>query len=384
MGGGGIARVVYIIVLAILVLLLCFFKYYNYFIDESNSELILAIYPLGLSFFVFSCISYLTDVLKGYIENIYTVREICLYLFFFPKLLQGPIEKADKFLMDLKSVHTINRANFVEGMQIFLFGLIKKLVIADRLGLFVDTVYSSPISYDGGTLLLLVITYPVQLYCDFSGYSDMAIGVSKVLGYNLSENFNLPFASGSVTEYWRRWHVTLGNWFKEYVYIPLGGNRVGKNRQILNLLVVWILTGVWHGSTWSFLIWGLYNFAIVIFEKMTNIPQKIPRFYRVVTLILVAIGWIWFRSPNISTAIMILKGIVQWKVGITYIYTWALIYVALTAVITCIGYKRNTGTWKYLILDMSKFASKLVICITVIMTLILMYVGNNYFLYFNF
>lgn len=242
-----------------------FFKYFNFFIDTANTLLasfhvrfpfVEIILPIAISFITFEVMSYTIDIYRKTNKSAKTFWDLALLVAFFPHLIAGPILKPSHFLPQLENNVLIKWKNVEYGIQIFLFGLVKKFIIADRLALFADPVFNNPESYSSMTVWLAVIAYGIQIFCDFSGYSDMAIGSAKCLGYEIPANFNMPYISRSITEFWRRWHISLSTWLKEYLYISLGGNRKGKIRQYINLILVMLLGGLWHGASWNFVVWG--------------------------------------------------------------------------------------------------------------------------------
>lgn len=301
--------------------LLGIFKYSNFFIDNINSlfntnlnipEVAL---PLGISFFTFQTMSYVIDVYRKDGKSQKNIFDLALYISLFPQLVAGPIvryQTVDNQINIRK--HSINK--FASGVDRFVIGLGKKVIFSNQLGLIADSVFAAQVS----NLSMLeawlgIICYTLQIYFDFSGYSDMAIGLGRMFGFEFLENFNYPYISQSVSEFWRRWHISLGSWFRDYVYIPLGGNRVSTIKQYRNLFIVWSLTGIWHGANWTFMAWGLYYGILIGLEKafLNKFLEKLPRIFRHVYLVLlVMIGWVFFRSENIVQAyefIQVLVGI---------------------------------------------------------------------------
>lgn len=395
-----------------LLLILAIFKYLKFFMVEfcnllgiENSPALSMILPVGISFYIFSCIGYVVDMYRGDINVQPPLYQEALYVIFFPKVLQGPFLKASDFYTQLKQEHPVTMANLSYGIQVFLFGLIKKIVIADRLGLFVDNVYEKPAAYSGAALLLAAVTYPVQLYCDFSGYSDMAVGTAKILGYDLPKNFNLPFLSKNVTEYWRRWHMSLNSWFREYLFYTIVRSRwvnnlrrvmKGKDKKlakiippIIGMAVVWPLVGLWHGASLNFVLYGcLYGILMLIDligHTYWGIRNEKFDFLRIIRTWFVTIfAMIMFRAADLETVGVILKGIFTWQMGISYIYTWSLIFIPIVVIVSFYAYKKNHGEGLYIQLDLSFLRNKVVFCTAVLLTIILMYVGENYFMYFQF
>jgi len=268
----------------------------------------------GLSFYSLSAISYLVDVHRRELTAERHFGRVLLYLAFFPKLLAGPIERARPFLDEIASPMAFNGARVVSGLQLVLWGLFKKVVIADRLAVFVDAAYAQPDFASPADLVIATYFFAFQLYCDFSGYSDMAIGTARVLGIELMENFRRPYLSGSMAEFWsRRWHLSLASWFRDYVYIPLGGSRTSRLRHAVNLLAVFLLSGAWHGANWTFVIWGglngLYVAASTAFKRPSAAAPGIARraIGAIVTFHAVLLTWVFFRAASLSDAATIFE-----------------------------------------------------------------------------
>ena len=285
-----------IVALSILMSLIClaFFKYAYIF----KPTILL---PVGLSFFTFQALTYTIDIYRGKIKAEHNFLDLALFIAFFPTLLSGPIERARNILPQIKTKRKINWDNVTDGIKLFIWGLFKKVVIADRLAEFVNPVYSNPDSLSGSTLAMAAIFYSFQIYCDFSGYADMAIGSGRILGFRIISNFNFPYCVNTIKEFWRRWHISLTSWFTEYVYISMGGNRVTKARWLLNISTVFILSGVWHGATWSFIIWGAMH-AFLYFAEYYLGPKKPNILYHILIFILITFAWIFFRIPDITMA----------------------------------------------------------------------------------
>lgn len=291
-------------------LVLGFFKYYGFLISTINSITGLSLHapdlplPLGISFFTFSVLSYVFDVYRGRAEVQKNLLDFSLYVTFFPKVTSGPIVQYKDMAPQLRD-RSMAPAKFGAGISLFLVGLGKKVLIADNLGATFSAISGLTIM-SAGTAWLGMVLYSLQLYFDFSGYSDMAIGLAKCFGFDFAKNFDYPYQSTSISEFWRRWHISLGAWFRDYVYIPLGGNRCAKPCQLINLAVVWLLTGLWHGSAWNFVLWGVYHGIFVILEKfvLKDFLPKIPKALRVfLTVLLVFFGWVLFFSPSLMSAI---------------------------------------------------------------------------------
>ena len=299
----------------LLVAILMLFKYFGFFADVignmlgATSFVFNLVMPLGISYYTFKIISYLVDIYKGKIDAEKHLGYYALYVSFFPQILCGPIERADYFIPQLKYGCKFEDKLAAEGLGRIIIGLFKKLAIADRLALYVGTVFDAPTAYPGLASIMAVAFYTIQIYCDFSGYSDMAIGMAQMLGIRTRENFNYPYFSRSIKEFWSRWHISLSSWLRDYIYIPLGGNRKGKMRKHLNTLAVFLVSGIWHGSSLSFVFWG----ALHGFWNMISTPKKDddPVWKQIlqvlVTILGVAFTWIFFRAKDLATAFTMIK-----------------------------------------------------------------------------
>ena len=390
---------------SISLMILGFFKYFNFFVQSfadlfgiSSIGALNIILPVGISFYTFQALSYLIDVYRGKLKACDRFVKISLYIAFFPQLVAGPIVRASDFLPQLEEDRPMNRENLVDGLQIFLFGLIKKIVIADRLAVCVDAVFATPASYSGLSLFLAVVAYSMQIYCDFSGYSDMAIGVAKTFGYDLCKNFDMPYLSKNPTEFWKRWHISLSSWLKDYLYISLGGNRKGKLRTKLNLMLTMVLGGLWHGANWQMVLWGtLHGGALVAHKSFREQIDKANlhvsgKVLKTVVSALSTIGmylftclcWVFFRAQSFADAITILTRIFTGAVGIRYYFVFTFIFAAVIIAATVIGAVRNHGHGYYPILDLSKFWPKVVLILVILLTLMFFYAGDTAFIYFQF
>ncbi len=267
--------------------------------------------PIGISFFTFQAISYVIDVYRKNGEVQKNPLNVALYISFFPQLIAGPIVRYETIAEQIKSRRE-SWDDFSKGVCRFIIGMGKKVLLANSFAIFADKAFNSNLSNLSIIMAWLgIISYAFQIYYDFSGYSDMAIGLGKMFGFHFNENFNYPYISKSVSEFWRRWHISLGSWFRDYVYIPLGGSRVkNKSRLIFNLFVVWLLTGVWHGANWTFIVWGLYYFILLTAEKLFGFEHKFKNFTLIkwmYTFFSVLIGWVLFRSNDINSAFTYIK-----------------------------------------------------------------------------
>ena len=292
---------------------LLYFKYFNFFIDNINSIFAMditfleVIMPIGISFYTFQAMSYLIDVYKGDAKVQKDIYKLALYISLFPQLVAGPIVKyrdVDEQI-DHRTV-TFDKVSY--GVKRFIIGLAKKMLLANTLGAVADEIFGLPVAQASPQLAWVgAIFYSLQLFYDFSGYSDMAIGLGSIFGFKFLENFNYPYISKSITEFWRRWHISLSTWFKEYLYIPLGGNRKGNVRTYVNLFLVFLATGFWHGASWNFIFWGLWHGVFIIFEKMTGWHKEsksriISGAQHIYTIFVFVIGWVMFRAENMSYA----------------------------------------------------------------------------------
>ncbi len=321
---------------------LLFFKYYN-FINQTIYGLMTALgiryqlhglnwaIPVGISFFTFQAMGYLWDV---YYKRINTERDFlsyALFISFFPSILSGPINKASFVLPQIKNLRLyFDYAKVVEGLKMLLWGMFMKVVVADRVGLFVNSVYSSYDNYTGLTCLIASILYTVQIYADFGGYSLMAIGVGKALGFELTENFRRPYFAVSVTDFWRRWHISLSTWLKDYIYIPLGGSRCSKQRNYWNIFITFLVSGIWHGANWTFIVWGIWHGLFQIAEKILGQQQCnygwVGKTIKIgVTFLLVNFAWIFFRMPTLSDACGVIARIFDFSLPMTQSFTDDLI-----------------------------------------------------------
>ena len=311
-------------ILALLPLLV--FKYYNFIVDSSNSLFesfhfsthlpgLNWTVPLGISFFTFQAVGYLMDVYYQRIKAEHNWWDYMLFVSFFPQILAGPISKAKDLLPQIKSDRRFDEVMAVQGLKWFVWGLFLKVMMADRLGLYVDKVFDHYMYNSGTSCLVASILYSFQIYGDFAGYSFMALGVGKLMGFNLINNFQRPYLSTSITDFWRRWHISLSTWLKDYVYIPLGGSRCSKVRNYWNIFVTFLVSGIWHGANWTFILWGVLHGVFQIVEKICgwqkcNTQRLSIRFPRIFfTFILVTIAWIFFRQPTVGDAFGVIERI---------------------------------------------------------------------------
>jgi alginate O-acetyltransferase complex protein AlgI len=334
-----------ILSLVINLIILGFFKYFNFFIDTFNILFspfrrtlheFNIILPVGISFYIFETISYVVDVYKGSEKPARSLLDYAVFITFFPRLVAGPIMRASQFLPQLYRGVYFSRDNFLIGAQLFAQGLIKKIVVADSIAYLVDAVYNHPGLFSSSTIYLAVISYSIQIYFDFSGYSDMACGIAKTLGFDLAINFDFPYISQSVTEFWKRWHISLSSWLRDYLYIPLGGNRTGKVRTYINLMLTMLIGGLWHGASWNFVFWGglhgIYLALERLFAKRTGVDHHISSvasswLKSLLVFFIVSITWIFFRSPSLDvTRVVFYKLLFLDSSGVSWWYVPAILF----------------------------------------------------------
>jgi len=310
--------------------ILFIFKYYDFFAANVSfvCELLKVpsavrtfslILPVGLSFHTFQSLSYVIEVYRGHQKAEKRFGVYALYVMFYPQLVAGPIERPQNLLHQFYETHYLDYARMTNGLKLILWGFFKKVVVADRLALYVSAIYDHPGQYQGIPVILATYFFAFQIYCDFSGYSDIAIGCARVMGFNLMKNFDRPYFSKSISEFWRRWHISLSTWFRDYLYIPLGGNRVSMTRWYINIMIVFLLSGLWHGANWTFIIWGgLHGFYILASSWTKELRRGISSFFQMetfpmaqkalrilITFHLVLFSWVFFRSKSLADAVTI-------------------------------------------------------------------------------
>ena len=381
------------------VLLFGIFKYFNFVIINvnnlfhSNLNLLNVVLPIGISFYTFQIISYEIDVYNKKVNVQSNILKYFLYVFLFPQLIAGPIVRYQDVNNEIDN-RNVTFEMFTIGVRRFIIGLSKKVIIANNLGELCNIYLNLG---DKSVLFtwIFAISYMLQIYFDFSGYSDIAIGLGKMLGFNFPENFNYPYMAKSITDFWRRWHMTLSSWFRDYVYIPLGGNKKGVLKQIRNILIVWSLTGLWHGASWNFIVWGLYFGILLILEKFilkkyfSNVPKFIKCIY---TLFLVMISFVIFQGDNLSNDFNIIKGLFGLN-GELFINNVTLYYLKGYVLFIVLGVIGATNYVKNLVIKISNGKGKKIINILepiyllillIIVTMYLIDSSYNPFLYFRF
>lgn len=308
--------------------ILFFFKYINFFIENINSIFNMSLnnvkitLPLGISFYTFQTMSYTIDVFLGKVKAEKNIINFGAFVCLFPQLIAGPIVKYIDISKELKN-RDINLDEIQEGIRLFILGLGSKILIANNIGSLWNEVETMGFNNISTILAWMgIIAFSLQIYFDFNGYSLMAIGLGKILGFNFPNNFNYPYESRSITEFWRRWHITLGQWFKQYVYIPLGGNRLGRARTYFNLFIVWFLTGLWHGASYNFILWGLYLFILICIEKngLLNLLNKHKLISHIYTIFFILVGWVLFAVIDLNQIINFLKKMFIFNAGNEWIY----------------------------------------------------------------
>lgn len=391
------SRIVITVMLIFNLSLLFIFKYLMFTLSNINNLFRLNItipnivLPIGISFFTFQAISYVIDVYRDNAKVQRNILYLGLYISFFPQLIAGPIVRYKTIAEQIEN-RKENFDDFSKGVCRFIIGMAKKVLLANNLALVADYTFSLNTNNISVTMAWLgAIAYTMQILFDFSGYSDMAIGLGNMFGFRFLENFNYPYISNSISEFWRRWHMSLGTWFRDYVYFPLGGSRVAsKKRLVFNLLIVWSLTGLWHGANWTFIVWGLLYFVLITFEKLTAIDKKIGWIGHIYTMLFVIIGWVIFRADNIQYAI----GYIQSMFGLNSneiidasarLYLSENKYFYIAAILCSIPLKEFIG--KKLNLNKKIYDIIYILLILVLMFLAISYIvkgSYNPFIYFNF
>lgn len=374
-------------------------KYMNFFIEAfanafhiNGIHTLKIILPLGISFYLFQALSYVLDVRKGVIPAEKDFIKLATYISFFPQITSGPIVKAHDFLPQLDRVHRIKKANVYEGIQLFVLGLTKKVVFADRIGIAVNAVYNAPLAYNNVSIIWAIIGYSLQIYCDFSGYSDMAIGIAKVLDFDLGKNFDLPYLAKNPSDFWRRWHISLSSWFRDYVYIPLGGGRAGKVKTYRNLFVTMLLSGIWHGANWTFIAWGvLHGVGSAVHKMFRDIKGKKEKKNNTVVSLICVVGncifvallWVVFRAADMRQAMEVLSGLFR-MTGITYVNVYVVVYFAIIVVVHILGAIKNNGHAFEMKLNLDTFKGQFVLFTWIFLIIAFMYVGDSAFIYAQF
>ena len=374
-------------------LLLGVFKYASFLSQNlaaltGNDRLIVQIaLPIGISFFTFQMMSYVFDIYSGNSAPQKNPFHVALYISLFPQLIAGPIvryRQIEAEILDRRETFE----DFARGVQRFIYGLGKKVLLANFLAQIADNVFDY-LPYPSVLMAWLgAAAYTLQIYFDFSGYSDMAIGLGRMFGFHFEENFNYPYIAESVTDFWRRWHISLSSWFRDYVYIPLGGNRVSHSRWVWNLFVVWLLTGIWHGANWTFILWGLLYFAFLLIEKETGLARKLGPLSHVYTLLVVVLAWVFFRSESVSAGVRYIgvmfgfgasgfcdSGFLEYVKG-----TWVILLAALIGMFPVVPFLRERlKVWRCEWLEQAWLLAVFAVSVCEVVS-----ATYNPFIYFNF
>ncbi|HEX8377602.1 MAG TPA: MBOAT family O-acyltransferase [Pedobacter sp.] len=394
----------FILSLAANITVLGIFKYYNFFLQNIERTLNQFNYntalpflsialPIGLSFHTFQAMSYIIEVYRGNQRAETHFGIYALYVMFYPQLVAGPIERPQNVLHQFHRKHIYNFEDLKSGLVQMAWGMFKKVVIADRLALLVDYAYENPSDQNVYTVILANVFYAFQIYCDFSGYSDIGIGAARVMGFKLMDNFKMPYLSKSLAEFWSRWHISLSTWFRDYLYIPLGGNRGTYHRTLINIFVVFLISGLWHGASWNFVIWGaLHGFYLIIGKlknsllERTNYKLRNTPFWKllqvIITFLLVDFAWIFFRAPNLATVKVIISKLTNFSptIGFTDVMSYAEITFCFFLIIVLLAKE------KYLSEIPTPNRSTFLIVFTILMALCYLFgiFNNNSFIYFKF
>ena len=390
--------------------LLSIFKYYNFFIESIgiftdgiglhvHSNLISIILPVGISFYTFHGLSYIIDIYKNRIKAEKNFINYSLFVSFFPLLVAGPIERATHLLPQIKILRNFNFDKSADGLRQILWGLFKKIVIADQCAKLVDIVFDSDVQFSGSTYLISAFYFSIQIYCDFSGYSDIALGTARLFGIELLNNFSFPYFSRDIAEFWRRWHISLSSWFKDYVYIPLGGSKGGIWIQIRNTFVIFLISGLWHGANWTFIVWGALNAlyilpSIILKSNRNNISivakgKLLPNFIDLINMLftfcLTMLGWIFFRASSIKSAINYINHLFTVTIFSKPQIDIKLLFVIVPFfIIEWIGRENPHALYKLPFYSNLIFRWSFFIFLTVLIILYAHKGGDNQFIYFQF
>lgn len=384
--------------------ILVVFKYYNFFAGNVNEilavgnmgyqfSLLNILLPIGLSFHTFQAMSYTIEVYRGNQQPEKHFGIYALYVMFYPQLVAGPIERPQNMLHQFHEKKIFSSKNLSEGLTLMLWGYFKKVMVADRLSVYVDSAFSNYQNQSGSTLLLAIFFFSIQIYCDFSGYSDIALGSAKAMGFDLMVNFRRPYLATNINDFWRRWHISLSTWFKDYVYFPLGGSRVSPIKKFRNRMIVFLLSGIWHGANWTFVVWGaihgvvsgVYN-AVITKEKINSQNVFKNTLSIAATFILVSFAWLFFRADSVSQAFKIIKIIATsgWRSPYLKTGNWAAISFFAIAIVL-LNDLCNEKFPKIRLLNSKNFVTKLSFTLLLVFAILLFGTfRNNNFIYFQF
>lgn len=324
------------------------FKYLDFFVENVNALLSCfgssttfssysLLLPVGISFYIFQALGYAVDVYRGNVKVELNFFRYALFVSFFPQLVAGPIERSSNLLPQFRTKHSFNYESAMVGVNLMIWGFFLKLVLADRCAIYVDTIYNNLQVHNGGSYILAALLFTFQIYGDFAGYSLIAIGAAKIMGFELMNNFDTPYFSSTITNFWKRWHISLSTWFRDYLYIPLGGNRVSNIRNYLNIMITFLVSGLWHGANWTFVFWGGIHGFMQCFEKYLGWQKKrfygLPKFIHCIfTFLIVCFAWIFFRAETLNDAFTIIYGIIN-DIGIPYIRHSCLLFSCVAIIL---------------------------------------------------
>lgn len=381
--------------------LLGFFKYYNFFIDSwveslnilgytvQNSWTLNILLPVGISFYTFQTLSYSIDINRGKLKPTTNFISFAAFVSFFPQLVAGPIERASNLLPQILNTRIFTKRKIASGVKLMIWGFFLKLVVADRAAIYVDAVYNNVENHDGITFIVATVFFAFQIYGDFAGYSLIAIGVAKLFGLELMVNFNRPYFAASVGEFWKRWHISLSTWFKDYVYIPLGGNKSKKGRYLFNIFITFLISGLWHGANWTFVIWGAINGLYLIAETLIFKKKRSGLINIAITFVLINLTWVFFRANSLSQAVVIFNDMFT-NLGIPYIGgrddITAPVYTAIAILILLLSEfkKEFFNNYPSVPNRIKPFATLLRYSIIIFVIFYLGVFGNSQFIYFQF
>ena len=380
--------------------ILFLFKYFNFLAMNIETALqasgfavnmpkFALLLPVGISFYIFQALGYSIDVYRGTVKIERDFPTYALFVSFFPQLVAGPIERSQNLLPQFKQQHRFDYDAVMSGVKLMVWGYFMKLVLADRCGIYVDTIFNNVDKHNGGSYLVASLLFPFQIYGDFAGYSLIAIGVARVLGFRLMENFHRPYFACTIGEFWHRWHISLSTWVKDYVYIPLGGNRVGKLRNYFNLLITFVVSGIWHGANWTFLCWGTIHGILLCIEKAFGISKQKytgakKSFHWAATFVLVCFAWILFRANNLSDAVSVVTGIFT-NLGTPKPEYANFMAIGLAMTVLLTKEFADEFNWKIRVADSKSWLVRHIYLIIMIAYIILFGVlGGDQFIYFQF
>jgi alginate O-acetyltransferase complex protein AlgI len=374
--------------------LLGLFKYADFFSDSAYSLLgvrpwpeLDLILPLGISFYTFQTISYTIDVYRGHIEARKSILDVALYVSFFPQLVAGPIIRADVLIPALRVKHSVDWERIRSGLALVIWGLSKKVLVADAMAPIVQEAYGNPNEMSGISLLTATYAFAVQIYCDFSGYTDIAIGCARILGVELPKNFDAPYLSCSIREFWRRWHISLSTWLRDYLYIPLGGSRKGEGRTYVNLLTTMLIGGLWHGAGWNWVAWGGLQGIIMSLERLVGIPETPPkrRFWKLVrwlvTIHIVCASWVLFRAESLGDAGIVFERILTGAPGMAFDLLWPVAMLLIVVGSDLLGLRQRLVD---LMRERPFLATVMSVLTLVILAAVIRGSRNPEFIYFQF